>query len=395
MPWSLVVGQNSIVEALGRAVAAGRLPQAYLFHGPDGSGKRAAAIALAQALQCDVRGREGHPAEAPCGECNACSRVARLVHPDVRVHMPTPKDVPEEDVSDRLRLLGQDPYAEIDYRRRVSLGDPEKKTAKQSAYRVDYLRNLRSELAYVPVEGRYNVAILTDADAMNPQAANAFLKALEEPSLRTLIILTSSRPQRLLPTIISRCQRQRFDALPARDIEAALIARGAADGDRAALVARMADGSLTQAVQLLGNETLAETREAAVRYIRASYAYAQDAEGLAKEVAIQAGYGRERLKNSFALMIGWVRDLVLAREGLDDSLVNIDQVEPIRKFVTKLPEARLENMADLLQEATGLVERNVHTELLLYALAGALAESMRGIDRRRLYVPLADIATAA
>src|SRR5690606_495654 len=170
MAWDRVIGQERVVEALGRALASGRVAHAYLFHGPEGTGKRAAALALAQALQCQRRA-EGE-ADA-CGACPACQKVARLIHPDVHVYLPQPADAAEEDVAARLQRLAENPYAEVDFRRRPNLDDPSKTSNKQAIYSVDRVRDVTRDLRFAPAEGRYKVAVLTDADTMNVSAANA------------------------------------------------------------------------------------------------------------------------------------------------------------------------------------------------------------------------------
>jgi hypothetical protein len=104
-----------------------------------------------------------------------------------------------------------------------------------------------------------------------------------------------------------------------------------------------------------------------------------------------AGLGREGLKGVLGLMLGWVRDLVLARHaGAEAALVNVDQQASVLRFVENLPEARLDALADLVEHAIELVERNVNATLVLTVLADALRAAMRGQYRRRLFAPLAD-----
>ena len=384
MGWEWVIGQERAVETLQRALVSGRVAHAYLFHGPDGVGKRAAALAFAQALECQRRA----PGEAvPCATCTACQKVARMLHPDVHLYLPQPNDADEEDVGVRLQRLAANPYAEVDFRRRPSLDDPTKSSNKQTIYNVGRVREITHDLRYSPAEGRHKVAVLTDADAMNEASANAFLKGLEEPTAHTVLILTASRPDRLLPTILSRCQRLRFDVLPPDVIEHALVGREALEPERAALLARMADGSYTRALTLSESEDLARQRAHVVAFFRA--AFSGSGAALDDLVADLTGLGREGLKGVLHLMLGWVRDLVLARHaGKEAPLVNV------HRFVENLPAARLDAMAELVEHAVELVERNVNPTLVLTVLADALRAAMRGQERRRLFAPLADPVTA-
>jgi len=399
VPWATVIGQERVTDALARALEGDRVAHAYLFHGPEGVGKKAAALAFAQALLCERRGR-GAPAGDACGRCLPCTKAARLLHPDLHVLLPYPKqssdasDPLPEDYPERLRRLAANPYAPVDYRRLAKL-DGDAPSNKQVEHRIRPLHEqVRRALGFVPVEGPRAVAVVADADAMRMEAANAFLKLLEEPSAHAVLILTAERVDQMLPTILSRCQRLRFDPLPPEVLEAALAEREGVEAGRAAFVARMADGSYTRALALLSSEDLAHHRQLALEFVRR--AYALDVTKLMPLVEEVAKLGREPIKGLFSLMLGWVRDLVLYRTtGQTDALVNVDQAEAVQAFVARLPQARLDAMATLVEEAAGLIERNVHTTLLLTVLAHALHDAMRGRPRERLFAPLSEPALTA
>ena len=382
--WDSIIGQKRVVEALRGAIARGRVAHAYLFYGPDGAGKRAVALAFAQALECERGGDEG------CGACTPCRKVRRMLHPDVHVLFPYPSDATTEDVAERLKRLGENPYAAIDFVRRPFLDDPTKKSNKQALYTVARINeDLRRAMSFRPVEGRHKVAVMTDADRLRTEAANAFLKLLEEPGPQTLFILTTSRPDLLPPTILSRCQRFRFDALGAEDIEAALIAREAMAQAPAATLARMADGSYARALELAENEGLMESRNFVIDFFR--QAYTQNVDKLADLIERMGRMGREQVKGVLGLMLRWMRDLVLYRAmGGEAPLVNVDQRETIARFCANVPTADLEAMVRLVEEAIELVERNVHVPLTMTALAQALGRAMRGPHSGRLYAPLAE-----
>jgi len=384
MAWNAVIDQPRVLETLQRAISSQRVAHAYLFHGPDGSGKRAAALAFAQALQCAEGGPE------PCGTCSGCRKVERLIHPDVHVMMPYPRGTDTEDVAQRIQRLATHPYAAVDFVRRPSLDDPTKSSNKQVMYHVDRVNDdLRRSMSYKPLEGRYKFVLLLDADLMRPEAANAFLKLLEEPGNRTVFVLTSKRPDRLLPTILSRCQRLRFDPLPADGLAAALRDRDDVPADKAATYARMADGSYTRALDLLENDDLMAHRAMVIDYMR--YAYVRDLDKLADLAEEIQRLGRERVKGVLRLLLSWIRDLVLYHTmGADAPLVNVDQAEAIARFCANLPDADLEAMVDLVEDALDLVQRNVQIGLTMMTLAAALGRAMRGSHSGRLYVPLAD-----
>jgi DNA polymerase III subunit delta' len=389
MGWDRIIEQERVVEVLSGAVARGRVAHAYLFHGPDGTGKRAAALALAQALECERK------EQAPCGMCLPCDKVRRMIHPDVQVLLPYPSDTEADDLAERLQLLAEEPFAAIDYVRRPSLSDAAKSTNKQAFYQVDRIREeVRRAASLKPVEGRNKVFVITDADLLRSDAGNAFLKILEEPTDRTVFILTTSRPDRLLPTVLSRCQKLRFDRLSADAIEKALQERRGLDASRSAMIARMADGSYTRALALIDDEDLMQQRELVIEFLRRSYGW--KVEGLAEIVDTVASSGREGTKAVLRLLVNWIRDLALYRAaGADAVLVNVDQAKTVADFCNGVPRADLDRMVRLVEEAAYLAERNVSLTMLLLTLARALYLSMRGRAPERLYTPLVETALEA
>lgn len=373
-----------MVEVLRRDVDTDHVPHAYLFHGPDGVGKRAAALVLSTALQCHKGGTD------PCGACSGCRKVARMIHPDVRVLFPYPGDADEHEVAERIQRLADEPYAAVDFARRPSLDDATLASNKQSIYKIERVHEeLLRPMSFVAVEGRYKIAIVTDADAMPVKSANAFLKILEEPPKRTIFILTTSRPESLLPTIVSRCRRVRFDRLPTEIIEQALVTRHAMNPARAGMIARMADGSYGRALELLENETLAQSRDQVVDFLRR--AHGMDIIRLSDVIGWISKLGREHVKVVLALMLSWLRDLLLHRSAGDEAmLVNVDQIETIRRFNKNLPDADLAAMVAAVEEAIVLVERNVRVELTLIALGQLFHRATHGQPAGRLFVPLSE-----
>jgi len=386
MAWNTILDQDRVVTTLRRALRQDRVAHAYLFHGPEGVGKRAVALELARALECTGQ------ADEACGDCAACQKTRRMVHPDVHVHLPHPwsdeSDRDEEDIGKRVRRLGENPYATVDYVRRPSLSDPSETSNQQVFYRIDQVRqDLIQPMSLARGEGRYKFNLIIDADAMNQEAANTFLKLLEEPPPRTIFVLTTSRPDQLLPTILSRCQRLRFDPLLPETIESALVEREGVEPNGAAMLARMADGSYSRALDLFHNEDLMTSRDLVLDYFRA--AYTQKIESLNACIQEIKQQGRERVKSVLRLMLRWVRDLMLYRSmGEEAPLVNVDQSDAVARFCRNLPDADLEGMVALVEEALHLTERNVRTQLVLTALAQALARAMRGQSVGSLYVPL-------
>lgn len=353
----------------------------------------ALAMAFAQALECERIGTPGGPAGDACGTCLSCTKVARMLHPDVRLYLPfprvskAPKDNRPSDYPERVRLVGTDPHGAFDYRSRANL-DGSTPQNKQVQHRRKPIEELfRSEMTKHPVEGRHVVGILADADRIRTEAANSILKLLEEPAPSVVLVLLAEQVQNVLPTIVSRCQRVRLDPLSPEAIQTALTARVGTPSDIAGVVARMADGSFTRARRLVGSEELESLRSDALDFVRS--AYTGNAGKLMPIVDRVGKLGREGAKSWLALVHDYVRDLVVARaSGAAAPVVNVDQIESIRNFVAHLPQADLESMAEQVEEAIGLVTGNTPVALVTLTLAYGLRDAMHGRARGSLVRPL-------
>jgi DNA polymerase-3 subunit delta' len=228
-----LIGQDTARTALLRAIERGHLAHAYLFDGPPGVGKRGAAHGLAMALNCPKQPGAG------CGACEVCRRIDAGIHPDVPAFGPS------------------GPGGQIV---------------------IDDARTIQALARSRPHEAAARVIVVDDADAMNISTANCLLKTLEEPLARNHLVLCTSAPDRLLPTIRSRTQNVRFRPLPVAAL-LELARRQAIPEARAEIAATLADGSAARLSALAGEDdagaaaqTLAALR-AAVTDPRASAAF--------------------------------------------------------------------------------------------------------------------------
>ena len=170
-----ILGQDRPKKILDKALRSGRIPNSYLFHGQESVGKKFTAIEVCKALNCETLS----PVDS-CDKCPSCLKIEKGIYPDLFILEPT--KIPT--------------------------------TARRAIIRIEEVRELQKKLAYLPYEGNTKVAIINNAERMTPAAANSFLKTLEEPPTKTLIILIASNPHQLLPTVVSRCQGIRFYPLP-------------------------------------------------------------------------------------------------------------------------------------------------------------------------------------
>ena len=213
MPLRPLYGHEGTRNRLAGAFASGRLPQALLFEGPRGVGKQRLALWLAQAIHCD--GEAGGGRREPCGLCQPCKLVLNLSHPDVHWFVPVEIARKGADADKQVELVQDALTEELAARREQPLYQAPSGLASHG---IASVRLLARQLHLTPVLGRRKVFIVGDAERLvpqraNPEAANALLKALEEPPADTVFVLTSSQPDALLPTILSRVVRVRVARL--------------------------------------------------------------------------------------------------------------------------------------------------------------------------------------
>lgn len=224
-PFPEVLGHEYARQGLWRSMAEGRLHHALLIQGLTGVGKRTLAEAVARTLLCEA------PVEGPCGRCSHCRRTAEHIHPDLVI-------------IGREEILGID--EELVAHRQDRVKDRKEPVGRQID--VDYMRLLGGWLIQRPWEARRRVAVVVDAERMNVSGANAFLKSLEEPAPGAVVLLTSSSPAFLRPTIRSRCASIRLMGVPQGLIEARLVAEGVPSAE-ARFRAQASGGSLGRALQ--------------------------------------------------------------------------------------------------------------------------------------------------
>jgi len=265
-PGGGIIGHAGEMGLIRGAIAGGRLAHSFIFAGLDGIGKRRVAFETAAALNCASSGLAG----LACWECGDCERVRARTHPNV---------------------LYVEPEAGL--------------------IKIDRVREVQAALKYRVERGR-KVVVVEAADKLNAQAANAFLKTLEEPPPATVIILVTSRPSELLPTVLSRCQRINFRPLSVDEVAGYLTRETGAKEAEARSIARMSGGSIARAACLLedGMETSAAGVIEAISAI--SPGEADKAVGLAEELA-----KRDDLEEVLESLKGVYRDMGVAAEGLD------------------------------------------------------------------------------
>ncbi len=231
-------GRRSVVSRFERLRADDRLGQAFLFVGPEGSGKETTALEIARRFNCvdPDRCRPEQP-------CESCRKAATFQHPDIRWIGPAPATIDETGARDLFQAKQENPFYQPPYAvsSQVSIGDPEHPGPLTIRSLIHFLRRRA-------FQGTYKVAVVSDSHRLTKGAANAFLKTLEEPPPATLLFLLTANSGGLLPTINSRCQKIQFEPYPETRLVEIVEQLGGVDPEQARDAARLADGNARRAM---------------------------------------------------------------------------------------------------------------------------------------------------
>jgi len=324
MPFAAITGHRPLLELLSRATARQTLPPSLLFAGPEGVGKRLTAIALAQALNCE------RPVETPagrdsCGTCAQCTRIARGVHADVLV---------------------------------VEPGDT-------GTIKIEQIREVVERSGYRPFEGRRRVVIVDHAEALGVPAQDAILKTLEEPPSASVFVLITDRPDVLLPTVRSRCQRLRFGPLSPADVAALLVRDHGMTASEAHAAAAAADGSIGRAIE--GNsEAVAEARDSAARLLQGAAGSMDPRRRIdGAKMLVGGNADRDELSRRLLALSSLLRDLGLLGARADQrSLANADLTPQLQTLLRSYDGDRALRGFEVVDRALEALERNASPKIV-------------------------------
>ena len=337
MAWQRIRGHDALVEGFRRAVRRGRLAHAYLFTGPAGVGKRLFAVELAKALLCENAAPDGLQS---CDRCPSCIQVEAGTHPDFFTAVRPPEAL---------------------------------------EFPISLMRELCQGFAFKSARGRGKVVLIDDADDLNEEAANCFLKTLEEPPPRSVLILIGSTPDRQLQTIVSRCQVIRFAPLPSAVVDELLQEQGIEDSALRARLVRLSAGSPGLAKEL-ADPALWEARrdllqgltKTPIDSVELSRRWMEFVEEAGKESAAQ----RRRAQLVLRLVIDFLDDaLTISMNGVPRRTEAEDRPALDALARRADPERLLEALGRCL-EADRQIDRRVQLVLVLEGLMDALGQKL-------------------
>ncbi|MEA3475881.1 MAG: DNA polymerase III subunit delta' [Candidatus Cloacimonadota bacterium] len=355
--FSNIKGQNQAINCLKQLISAGKVAQSYLFYGPEGVGKLTTAFELAKAVNCPNQKNYDS-----CDNCPSCHKIDHFSHPDVDFVFPTPKfDITDEgqykkeseqiQVQKFIEQLKATPYCRYQF-------------SKATSIHIDTIRNIERKILFRPNEGNYRVIIMADADKMTRSAANAFLKTLEEPPLYAIIILTTTKLSALLPTIVSRCQKIRFNAVTTEIIKHHLKEKYNIESKQAEIIARISNGNMAKAI-LMAQDQQIETRNMALNFV--DFILNKDLEGIYNfSENFKQNRNKELLKDILDFLVLWFGDLLYLHQN-PNRVVNIDQKEKLQKFynIREIFDKDVREIILLIEQSKKLLEGHINFELIV------------------------------
>ena len=314
-----VVGQTHIIQTLKNAIVQNRIAHAYLFCGPRGTGKTSIAKIFAKTLNCT------NSQDAPCGVCENCKMAANGSHPDI---------------------------IEID---------------AASNNGVDEVRNLIDKVKYAPMQGKYKIYIIDEVHMMTSGAFNALLKTIEEPPAHVIFIFATTEPNKVLPTIISRCQRFDFNKVSMHDIKyrSSVVCKNEGieiDENGLTLIAQLADGGMRDALSILDQCVAYCSSHIDVNDIRKIYGvvtsedigklfysvYKKDVDSFVKDIQKYSDMGMD-IKRLTADFIHMLKDSLILDYSENSTLVSNMNKDMIRKYFKLAPiNFRIKCMEELM-----------------------------------------------
>lgn len=373
LPFRDIIGQEQAVQTLRDAIDRERLAHALLLVGPSGVGKLALAQAVAQYVNCQ------QPSQGDaCGKCANCTKIAKAIHPDVRYILPiiSKTEGGKRYLTNDYFHLFREPYVADPYftfsQWQQALGGEN----KQLFISVHEIRELKRGIYLKAFEAPYKVVIVWNAELIRTEGANAFLKLLEEPPDRTLILMTCSDPSQLLTTINSRCQRVQLRRLGTDEISRYLREKRGVEPALAEELASISEGSIGNAVEFL-SESAQAISSTYIEWLRAIYL--GDYQKIQDQLEHVLDKSKEFQKLFLEAGVKKMRDSLLYHlEAPDLALATEKERQFQAKFSQLVNVNKVDRMAQLMEEARHHLAGNANPQMTLTTLSLRMHAVLRG-----------------
>lgn len=361
-----IIGQNDVKKRLVHSVQENRVSHAQLFLGAEGSGALPLAVAYTQYILCKTR-RAGEA----CGMCASCTKIGKLVHPDVHFVYPIAIKKNESEKSTDVVTEWREAFLENPYLNLSDWFSHLNAENKQPIIGVEESAEILRKLALTTYEGEFKVMIIWMPEKMHASAANKLLKILEEPPDKTLFILVSENEEALLRTIYSRTQLIKINRIPDEEIKKALIENHQLEAAEASKIAYLADGNYNTALKLIREGSAENLHLNRFREWMRMVFKADVVAVLAwvEEIA-NAKTGRENQKAFLLYGLNILRECLVGMYG-DKKLLRVDgeELDFVQKLSTRLDGNLCKQLSDELNEAIIHIERNGSGKLIFTDLS--------------------------
>jgi DNA polymerase-3 subunit delta' len=370
MVFQSIIGQQSVKSKLILSSTENRVSHALLFFGQPGSGVLPMARAFAQFLNC-----EDPQASDSCGICGSCRRAMKMEHPDIHFVYPIVKGAGIKDptsvdyIREWRKLFVDNPYVSlnqwVDY---ISTGDAKNKQGiipTEEAQKIIHKINLKA------FEGKFKVIIIWMPEKMHPNAANALLKSLEEPTQDTLFILASEARDQLLSTIVSRTQLVKLQLLQEEEVAERIMSDYEMGRAEALDIARLADGNFSDAMEMAEHDKGSGSHEEAfINWMRLCFSPLKTMDKLLSWVDGMAAENKEHQKQFLGACLRVLRECLIVNLA-DGPLVKLESTQriAIQKFLPFVNVNNIDAFSTELSEASYHLERNASTKILFLDLS--------------------------
>ncbi len=371
MAWNTIIGQDRIKNILQRAIFEQKISHAYCFWGIEGCGKDALALEFAKTVNCHNPIKEGYTVNA-CNECVSCKSANSLQNANIQLlfSLPTPKSSGGKDDS-ALGKMSDEQIDEIKEQLLMKAENPYHKISMPGANQIKIasVRDLKKNLSMTSIQRGRRFIIISRADELTVEAANAFLKTLEEPHSEITIIMTTAKHEQILPTIMSRSQQIHCEPIPDDEIIKALGKFHSIPSDEAKLISAFAQGSYSQALDFLDAD-MKLFRQQVVEIFRTSLRKQVYRKQLLEQLdPVIKQKDKKKIEKLLILLMIWIRDaMLLVKTGSEELVINADQIDTISKFAKNFAHCEFENAIAKIEESIAKIRRNVMTELIFIDL---------------------------
>jgi DNA polymerase-3 subunit delta' len=357
-----VIGQSRIKAKLLRSLQQDKVSNTQLFLGPEGSGTLPLALAFAQYLVCEQPGK----ADA-CGQCSACQKVQKLIHPDVHFAFPTVnrKDkreaLSDEFIQEWRDAATTNPYLGLyDWLQYIKAGN------SQGNISMKECREVLKKLSLKPFEGGKKVMVLWMPELLGKEG-NALLKILEEPAPDTYFLLVGEDSEQILNTIMSRTQLVRIPPLSNEAVQEGLQHKTGIGENEARDIAQLADGNFRSALALANSHETAYSSQF-IQWMRVCYR--KQGVELLNLINQMASKGREEQKNFLSFAIQMLEAMFLMDKGMpSDTRLREEDQDFARKFAGLIDDEGFEALYEGLNQASYYIERNASAKIVLFRLS--------------------------